>query len=91
MFFNYTVLEYCEFLCRWTTCSDSVLVFLKDYVEPLLEEIAPVGVGECVFVYGAYVLRIVCVCACARMHVCVCHCVCLLACLLVCICVSQRV
>ncbi|XP_064394544.1 uncharacterized protein LOC135341813 isoform X2 [Halichondria panicea] len=30
----------------WTTCSDSVLVYLKDYIEPLLEEIAPVGVDS---------------------------------------------
>ena len=37
----------CQFIfCRWTTCSESLLVYLKDYIEPLMDEIAPVGVGE---------------------------------------------
>ena len=31
---------------RWSTCSDSMLEILKDYLEPLIAEVAPPGVGE---------------------------------------------
>ena len=31
---------------RWMTCSDSIIGFLKDYIEPLLQEVIPTGIGE---------------------------------------------
>ena len=37
----------CVCVCdRWTTCDDSVLMFLKDHVEPLVKDILPSTVGE---------------------------------------------
>ncbi len=27
------------------TCSDSIIGFLKDYIEPLLQEVVPNGIG----------------------------------------------
>ena len=33
-------------LCRWRSCSESVVGFLRDYMEPLLQDMAPLGVGE---------------------------------------------
>jgi len=32
---------------RWCTCGGSVVDFLRDYIEPLLQDVAPVGVGMC--------------------------------------------
>ena len=28
------------------TCSDSVIGFMKDYIEPLIQEVVPVGIGK---------------------------------------------
>ena len=33
-------------LCRWKTCNGTVLAFAKDYVEPLLEDLLPVGISK---------------------------------------------
>lgn len=30
----------------WMTCSDSVIGFMKDYIEPLLQEVVPVGIDS---------------------------------------------
>ena len=31
---------------RWMTCNESVFGFVKDYIEPLLQEIIPIGIGK---------------------------------------------
>lgn len=33
-------------MCRWMTCNDTVLAFTKEYVEPLLADLLPPGIGK---------------------------------------------
>ena len=37
---------YCMSIYRWMTCNESVFGFIKDYIEPLLQEIIPIGIGK---------------------------------------------
>jgi hypothetical protein len=41
-------IESCDhfIVSRWSMCSDSMLEILKDYLEPLIAEVAPPGVGK---------------------------------------------
>ena len=42
-------------------CNDSMLEILKDYIEPLISEVAPPGVGMCVHVHSSLPIAHVCV------------------------------
>lgn len=32
--------------CRWTTCSGHILSFTKSYIEPLIIDLLPSGIGK---------------------------------------------
>lgn len=37
---------YDDIVLRWTTCNATVTAFVKEYLEPLISDLLPQGIGE---------------------------------------------